>query len=292
MPPACSRLRSRRARSSGGQVLARGPSSSRGSATSRSSPVARSRVHRQVTGSVPPRLRRNTTRSPSGEIVTPRGAPRVNRRVRACRRGKLSVTVDQSARRRAQSTQGDAVRGDDAGRGRRVVGSPRARRRAVHRWSGPWRRRGGRWRGGRRAAVGGAAPTVQQRPDERCAPRRVDLHGDAVDRGPQVGPPVGIVRKASSPPESRRSWATAWSRSQPRSSTTYRVTMSTSRLQPRGVGERARRRAAAVPGRRRRPAGGRCGRGRRPQPVPLPDERQRAGPADRPAGPAGRSTPE
>src|SRR3954447_20777810 len=112
MPPACSRLRSRRARSSGGRSSLPAPSSAAGSATRRSAPVARSSVHRQVTGSVPPRLRRKTTRAPSGEIVKPRGAPSVKRRVRAWRRGKLSVTPGSLPSRRApppprrQFTQG------------------------------------------------------------------------------------------------------------------------------------------------------------------------------------------
>ncbi|GAB3487775.1 hypothetical protein GCM10027440_33810 [Nocardiopsis coralliicola] len=38
---------------------------------------------------MPPRLRRNATRRPSGEMPNDRGTPRVNRRVRACCRGKL-----------------------------------------------------------------------------------------------------------------------------------------------------------------------------------------------------------
>ncbi len=69
-------------------------------------------LHRQVTGSVPPRLRRNTAREPSGATVNPRGAPSVNRRVRACRRGNESLTglrgsVAVSGRNLSDRTDGD-----------------------------------------------------------------------------------------------------------------------------------------------------------------------------------------
>ena len=90
MPPACSRVRSRRAFSGAGTS----PSVAfrvAGSATSRSFPLPTSSTHRQFSGSVPPWLRRKATRLPSGEIWNERGAPRVNRCVRACCRGKLSV---------------------------------------------------------------------------------------------------------------------------------------------------------------------------------------------------------
>ncbi len=54
-------------------------------------PVPVSSTHRQVTGSLPPWLRRKATRLPSGEIWNERGAPRLNPWVLACCRGKLSV---------------------------------------------------------------------------------------------------------------------------------------------------------------------------------------------------------
>src|SRR5215472_17437533 len=90
MPVAVSRTRSRRARSWGGRFASSAPSSS-GSATRRSAPVAASASHRQVTGSSPLPVRRNMTLPPSGDTRNARGPPRVNRRVRACCRGKLSV---------------------------------------------------------------------------------------------------------------------------------------------------------------------------------------------------------
>ena len=92
MPPACSLTRSRRARSSGGRSRS-SPPSVRGSATSRSAPVSTSSVHRQVTGSPPPLVRRKATRAPSGEMRNDRGTPSVNRLVLASWRGKLSVMI-------------------------------------------------------------------------------------------------------------------------------------------------------------------------------------------------------
>ena len=89
MPAACSRTRSRRAFSC--SVRAVPPPSAAGSATRRSAPVPTSSTHRQFTGSSPPLLRRNATRSPAGVIWNERGRPRVKRRVLACWRGKLSV---------------------------------------------------------------------------------------------------------------------------------------------------------------------------------------------------------
>src|SRR5215469_10330441 len=90
MPVAVSRTRSRRARSWGGRFASSAPSSF-GSATRRSAPVAASASHRQVTGSSLLLDRRNVTLPPSGDTRNARGAPRLNRRVRACCRGKLSV---------------------------------------------------------------------------------------------------------------------------------------------------------------------------------------------------------
>src|SRR5262245_63239521 len=55
-----------------------------------SSPVAASITHRQLTGSLPPRERANTTRRPSGETVMLRGSPNVSRCVRAYWRGNVS----------------------------------------------------------------------------------------------------------------------------------------------------------------------------------------------------------
>ena len=91
MPPPLSRVRSRRARSSGG----RSPSSSvassiRGSPTNRSIPDATSSTHSAFTESEPLALRRKITRSPSADTVMSRGAPSVNRCVLACWRGKVS----------------------------------------------------------------------------------------------------------------------------------------------------------------------------------------------------------
>src|ERR1700678_133235 len=90
MPPACSLTRSLRARSCGGRSCSPAPSVL-GSAASRSVPLATSRTHRQVTGSLPPWVRRKTTRVPSGETRNARGTPSVNRLVLASCRGKLSV---------------------------------------------------------------------------------------------------------------------------------------------------------------------------------------------------------
>src|ERR1700677_1072710 len=99
MPLACSLTRSRRARSSGGRSSGLpAPPRTSGSATRRSVPVATSRTHRQVTGSVPLLLRRNTTRPPPGDTRKARGTPRENRLVRACCLGKLSVIDTDHAR--------------------------------------------------------------------------------------------------------------------------------------------------------------------------------------------------
>src|SRR5918999_240241 len=67
----------------------RAPPGAAGSATSRSAPEASSRTHSRLTGSSPAAERRNATRAPSAPTWNPRGRPRVNPRVRACRRGKL-----------------------------------------------------------------------------------------------------------------------------------------------------------------------------------------------------------
>ena len=96
MPPPVSRARSRRACSSGGRSSSRPPRSASGSATRRSSPVAASTTHRQLTGSVPPRLRRNTMRRPSGDTTTSRGSPSVKRWVRADWRGKESLLAHRA----------------------------------------------------------------------------------------------------------------------------------------------------------------------------------------------------
>ncbi len=90
IPAACSRTLSRRAFSCLVMPTAASPSVA-GSATRRSCPVRTSSTHRQVTGSPPSRLRRNARRLPSGEIWNERGTPRLNWRVLACCRGKLSV---------------------------------------------------------------------------------------------------------------------------------------------------------------------------------------------------------
>ena len=59
-------------------------SSAGGSATRRSVPASTSNTHSAFTGSLPPALRRNTTRLPSGDTVTLRGSPSVKRCVLAC----------------------------------------------------------------------------------------------------------------------------------------------------------------------------------------------------------------
>src|SRR5437899_2775098 len=74
MPEPVSRTRSRRARSSGGRFSSSAPSAF-GSATRRSAPVPTAASHRQLTGSSPLLVRRNVTRSPSGETRSARGAP-------------------------------------------------------------------------------------------------------------------------------------------------------------------------------------------------------------------------
>ena len=66
-------------------------SSSSGSATRCSSPVSMSTTQRQFTGSLPPRLRANTRRRPSGLTTRSRGSPRLSRWVRAYCRGNVSV---------------------------------------------------------------------------------------------------------------------------------------------------------------------------------------------------------
>ena len=88
-PAADCRVRSRRARSTGGTISSRPDRSSSGSATSRSAPVAASRTHRAVLRSVPERDRRNATRLSSGAIANACGTPRKNPTVRAYWRGKL-----------------------------------------------------------------------------------------------------------------------------------------------------------------------------------------------------------
>src|SRR3569623_2114571 len=88
MPPPISRIRSRRARSSGGTSSSPAVSRVAGSATSRSAPPATSSTHNALTGSVPLAERRNTTRAPAAPSVTLRGRPRVKLRVRAAWRGK------------------------------------------------------------------------------------------------------------------------------------------------------------------------------------------------------------
>src|SRR6266568_5959316 len=93
MPAACSLTRSLRAFSSGERSSSPADPIVRGSATIRCVPASVSSTHRQVTGSVPPLVRRNATRRPSGEMVNERGIPSVNRRVLAYWRGKLSVMV-------------------------------------------------------------------------------------------------------------------------------------------------------------------------------------------------------
>ncbi|CAM5589089.1 hypothetical protein SVIOM74S_09491 [Streptomyces violarus] len=93
MPAPPSRLRSRRARSSGERFSEAPPSRARGSAATRSPPSSVSRTLSEFARSVPELERRNTTREPSGATVNERGAPSVKRWVRACRRGKESGSV-------------------------------------------------------------------------------------------------------------------------------------------------------------------------------------------------------
>src|SRR5262249_46448808 len=88
IPSADSRTRSRRARSSGGSSPS--PPSDAGSQTRRSRPLPTSNDQSCVTGSSPAGDRRKRTREPSAAIRNARGTPRVNRRVRACCRGKVS----------------------------------------------------------------------------------------------------------------------------------------------------------------------------------------------------------
>jgi hypothetical protein len=73
-----------------------------GSARSRSrlpAPSARSSPHKQVTGSSPLRVRRNSSRPPSREIVTAPGTPSVKRLVLASCRRKSSITTPALATR-------------------------------------------------------------------------------------------------------------------------------------------------------------------------------------------------
>src|SRR5581483_11254055 len=91
MPSACSRARSRRARSASvSSGSSRNEASSRGSTRHRSVELVRSNDHRHETGSSPARVRRDTTRSPSGETRKPLGIPSEKRRVRASCRGNSS----------------------------------------------------------------------------------------------------------------------------------------------------------------------------------------------------------
>ncbi|GAA2804632.1 hypothetical protein GCM10020219_090370 [Nonomuraea dietziae] len=60
--------------------------------------MAVSSSHRQVTGSVPDLVAQEQDAGSVGEIVKPLGTPRVNRRVLACRRGKLSLITPHLAR--------------------------------------------------------------------------------------------------------------------------------------------------------------------------------------------------
>ena len=83
IPPALSRRRSRRARSASGNCSMPSPPSRRGSATSLSCDVSKSSFHNRFTGSSGPALRRNNTDEPSEVMAKLRGAPRVNRCVRA-----------------------------------------------------------------------------------------------------------------------------------------------------------------------------------------------------------------
>jgi hypothetical protein len=91
MPADPSRLRSRRARSSGDSSSEAPSRRPRGSAAAYSrGPCGPdgSRTQSRLDRSVPSRERRKTTREPSGATVNARGAPRVNRWVRAYWRGK------------------------------------------------------------------------------------------------------------------------------------------------------------------------------------------------------------
>ena len=96
IPPACSRRRSRIARSAADSAPA--VPRVRGSTTSRSPPPSRSATHRALTGSSPAEERRNTTARPSAVIRRSRGVPRVRRRVRAYCLGKLSALEPVLAR--------------------------------------------------------------------------------------------------------------------------------------------------------------------------------------------------
>ena len=95
MPAVVSRMRSRRAFSSGGQVGVGLAPSSRASTTRRSvrppAPSA-SATQRLPTGSRPPALRMKATRRPSGAGANARGSPSRNRRVAASWRGKLMAS--------------------------------------------------------------------------------------------------------------------------------------------------------------------------------------------------------
>src|SRR5690606_14568181 len=84
-----SRLRSRRAASSGEICSASPASRATGSATFRSAAASTSYTHSSVARSVPDGVRKKTTRLRSGATVKRLGAPRVNSCVRAERRGKL-----------------------------------------------------------------------------------------------------------------------------------------------------------------------------------------------------------
>ena len=87
MPEPSSRARSRRVRSASGRRSAAPPVRPSGSASSRSRPSRTSSAHRQVTGSSPALLRRNSTVPPSATTVKRSGAPRRKRWVRASWRG-------------------------------------------------------------------------------------------------------------------------------------------------------------------------------------------------------------
>ena len=97
-PEAPSRARSRRRFSSSVRSPVKGIE--RGSRTSRSCAESTSRTHSMLTGSLPPAERAKTTRCPSGETVKLRGSPRVNRWVRACWRGNVSVMPGAARRQR------------------------------------------------------------------------------------------------------------------------------------------------------------------------------------------------
>jgi hypothetical protein len=103
-----SRARSRRARSSGWQVVGQRPaSSSTGSTTRSSRPMPTSATQRQFTGSEPPRLRANTTRRPSGLTTRSRGSPSVKRCVRAYWRGNVSGDSDAMTASNTSATLGN-----------------------------------------------------------------------------------------------------------------------------------------------------------------------------------------